>query len=362
MTLAGPSFASDHPIKTLRQGLEGWQPFNTMSYRQPLSDAGLALLSNKHSTQHYETILRRQGLSGGRLGWIKVRARTYSDLLPSIVREAFVAFQDDEFDQYGLAIRRESKSWVALVVVERQSATIDGLFASIQVGQTIGGRALWNVSGHEEGLLSWHVQFPNGRHSEGRCLSNGYCPLPPLRSTKAGELIVQIMVERGLGPEVGFKRHVQVGETTATHVASDPKELRSAKDDPRSPKAQLEDLLNLARRRAQLPPLKFDGLLEDIATKKVNALAVSQHFGHRVKGLRSPGAVLLEAAVPFSRVVESIANGASVESLVAQWLASPAHRAKILDPTLRRAGLGLTKEMLNQGSVTGVLLLRDELS
>ena len=50
-----------------------------------------------------------------------------------------------------------------------------------------------------------------------------------------------------------------------------------------------------------------------------------------------------------------------VEALVKQWLASPAHRAKILDPTLRRAGLGLVKPSKGHRTFTGVLLLTDEL-
>ena len=123
----------------------------------------------------------------------------------------------------------------------------------------------------------------------------------------------------------------------------------------------LETLLNDVRREAELPPLEFDGLLHEIASKKVKVLAKAGAFGHRLRGHSSPSTQLVEADIAFSRVVETIAAGSDVEALVRQWLASPAHRAKILDPTLRRAGLGLVKPAKGHQTFTGVLLLTDEL-
>ena len=123
----------------------------------------------------------------------------------------------------------------------------------------------------------------------------------------------------------------------------------------------LETLLNDVRREAELPPLEFDGLLHEIASKKVKVLASAGAFGHRLRGHSSPGTQLVEADIAFSRVVETIAAGSDIEALVRQWLASPAHRAKILDPTLKRAGLGLVRPSNGHRTFTGVLLLTDEL-
>ena len=50
----------------------------------------------------------------------------------------------------------------------------------------------------------------------------------------------------------------------------------------------LETLLNDVRREAELPPLEFDGLLEEIASKKVKVLAKAGAFGHRLRGHSSP--------------------------------------------------------------------------
>ena len=45
----------------------------------------------------------------------------------------------------------------------------------------------------------------------------------------------------------------------------------------------LETLLNDVRREAELPPLEFDGLLHEIASKKVKVLANAGAFGHRLR-------------------------------------------------------------------------------
>ena len=169
-------------------------------------------------------------------------------------------------------------------------------------------------------------------------------------------MVVQVMVDRGMGPEVGYSRRLLVGK--ADEVGVKPRVKRPSKLLGRQ---LLETMLNEIRKEAELPPLEFDGLLEEIATKKGEVIAQRRSFGHRVRGQRSAGAQLVEADIAFSRVVETIADGLNVEALVRQWLASPAHRAKILDPTLKRAGLGLIKPSKHHRSFTGVLLLTDEL-
>ena len=37
-------------------------------------------------------------------------------------------------------------------------------------------------------------------------------PNPDAGSERAGWLVVQVMVERGLGPEVGYSKYIRVGE------------------------------------------------------------------------------------------------------------------------------------------------------
>lgn len=337
--------------------LVGWQPFNTMVTSDELRREAQALLKLSASAPVLEQRARERGVSAGRLGWIKVKARTIKSLTHALVREAYVAFQDGEFDRFGAALHRKKGRWEALLLAERRAVSVKGLPRKVELGREVSAsEARWALEHEEEGLLSWHVQLPSGQTREGRCLSNGLCRLPILKPMQNGWMVVQLMVDRGLGPEVGFSKHLLVGKAPETTSS------RRGQKGPRLlGRRLLETLLNNVRKEAALPPLEFDGLLHEIATKKVEVIASRRSFGHRIRGERSAGSQLVDADVAFSRVVETIADGSNVEALVRQWLASPAHRAKILDPTLKRAGLGLKKPSKTHRSFTGVLLLTDEL-
>ena len=322
-----------------------------------LMNEARSLLKMSTSASGFEERARQHGLSSGRLGWIRVKAKAPQHLTHALIREAYVAFQDGEFDRFGTAVRFERGRWEALLLAERRAASVRGLPDKVEIGESISGvEARWTLETEAEALLSWHVQFPSGETRDGRCLSNGLCRLPALKPSHNGWMVVQLMVERGLGPEVGFSKHLLVGKAPAS--AS---KRRAKKPTRLLGRRLLETLLNNVREEAELPPLEFDGLLHEIATKKVEVIASQRSFGHRVRGQRSAGTQLVDADVTFSRVVETIADGSNVEALVRQWLASPAHRAKILDPTLKRAGLGLKRPSKSHRSFTGVLLLTDEL-
>ena len=342
--------------QALARELTQWQPFNKMVESDELTRVADELLRNNVSAPLVEETAKKAGLSSGRLGWVRAKAQTPQHLANALIREAFDVFQDGEFDRFGAKVRRVTHGWEALLLVERRAALISNIPKQLELGQRVHPRATWALPNEAEALLSWHVQLPSGETQEGTCLSNGLCPLPAVSPTRNGWLVLQVMVDRGMGPEVGYSRHLAVGEPNSKRI----RESRSKAS--RLPGRQLlETLLNKVRRDAELPPLEFDGLLHEIAAEKARVVASTRTFGHRLRGHRSPGVRLVDADVAFSRIVETIADGSNVEALVRQWLASPAHRAKILDPTLRRAGLGLMRPSQGRRSFTSVLLLTDEL-
>ena len=106
-TLLDVAAASSLTSNAIIAQLQSWQPFNTMESSQELVDKAAALLGARVSAPNLEEEARMEGLSAGRLGWIRVQARTQSALTRAIVREAYATFQDNEFDRFGLTIRRE---------------------------------------------------------------------------------------------------------------------------------------------------------------------------------------------------------------------------------------------------------------
>jgi uncharacterized protein YkwD len=97
--------------------------------------------------------------------------------------------------------------------------------------------------------------------------------------------------------------------------------------------------MNGVRAAHGLPPLRLDRRLTRAARSHTVDMVRRGYFAHGRVGQR-----LRAFHVRARRVGENLAWGsgsyASVDSIVAHWLASPPHRANLLRPGFRRVGIG----------------------
>lgn len=112
--------------------------------------------------------------------------------------------------------------------------------------------------------------------------------------------------------------------TTGRHVLS-------------SRESTLVSAINRVRAAHVLPALRVDGRLARAARSHSRDMLRRQYFahgdfGHRMASFRVRGRVFAENLVWGSGVM-------SADSQVAEWLASPPHRANLLDASLRRIGV-----------------------
>ena len=99
--------------------------------------------------------------------------------------------------------------------------------------------------------------------------------------------------------------------------------------------------LNHHRRRNHLETLVFDGRLGRAAARHAEDMARNRTLSHRGSGGSRLKDRIGEAGYRFQAVAENIASGApSPERVVELWMASPGHRANILNPVFRDAGIG----------------------
>ena len=108
-------------------------------------------------------------------------------------------------------------------------------------------------------------------------------------------------------------------------------------------RALLLRLLNLERRRADLPALERDAELGRLATEHSADMLEQGYFGHVspsgqdvTERLRTRGFVVLRAA-------ENLARSGSPSRAHRTLMESPAHRANILDPELTHVGIGIAR-------------------
>ena len=99
--------------------------------------------------------------------------------------------------------------------------------------------------------------------------------------------------------------------------------------------------VNLYRSRQGLAPLRPDAALARAAEAHARDMAEHANFTHVGSDGAAIGARASRAGYRWQRIGENIAGGqASPEAVVDDWMASEGHRANILEPAYRDAGVG----------------------
>jgi len=98
-----------------------------------------------------------------------------------------------------------------------------------------------------------------------------------------------------------------------------------------------------------LPPLTEEAVLDDIATLRISDMFAQQYFAHI--GPQGESAVSVASSVGYSYIAlgENLALGnyAGDAGVVAAWMASPGHRANILDSHYTEIGVAVREGMYN---------------
>ena len=101
-------------------------------------------------------------------------------------------------------------------------------------------------------------------------------------------------------------------------------------------------LINAARQQGGLAPLAPTSTLMEAAQQQAKAVAEASRLSHTAPdGSPVEGRVQAAGYGGWTALGEVCAAGdAGPEAVVADWLASPEHRARLLDPAFREIGAG----------------------
>jgi uncharacterized protein YkwD len=118
----------------------------------------------------------------------------------------------------------------------------------------------------------------------------------------------------------------------------------SAPDNATAQTQRVLELTNAERARAGLPPLVLSGELTQSAQQYSDVLSADACFAHTCGPV--PEMVQRDAQAGYTgwtAVGENIAAGyPNPEAVVSGWMASPGHRANILNPDYHELGVGLS--------------------
>jgi hypothetical protein len=107
--------------------------------------------------------------------------------------------------------------------------------------------------------------------------------------------------------------------------------------------ANIFSLTNTARAAAGLPLLAVNGLLEQAAQAKANDMLAGQYFAHQSPDGRMPWNFIRGTGYDYRHAGENLAvHFQQAEDVQAGWMASPTHRANILDNRYQEIGVGVS--------------------
>jgi hypothetical protein len=99
---------------------------------------------------------------------------------------------------------------------------------------------------------------------------------------------------------------------------------------------------NEERQRVGLVPLQSNALLERAAIAKANDMIKNQYWNHTSPAGIAPWKWMSDQGYSYNHAGENLAKGFEVSNgVVSAWMASPAHRANILNADYRDIGVGV---------------------
>jgi len=102
--------------------------------------------------------------------------------------------------------------------------------------------------------------------------------------------------------------------------------------------------VNQARRNQGLPPLRWDESLAAAARRHAAVMADHGSAQHGFNGESSLQVRVKQAGVHFTWLSENVTQGPTSESVHAQFMRSPSHRANILDSDMNSIGVGVVEQ------------------
>lgn len=122
-------------------------------------------------------------------------------------------------------------------------------------------------------------------------------------------------------------------------------EKQKSADDLTADEKEVLELVNARRKKKDLPPLKANKLLVEMARKHSAKMVETGEFSHVIKG-KGPADRAKAAGYKYSRIGENIAYGTALtpKGAMKMWMNSDGHRANILKKGYREIGVGIAEK------------------
>jgi uncharacterized protein YkwD len=243
------------------------------------------------------------------------------------------------YTHWGAAVRARNGLWVIVVTLAWRNATLDDVPRSLEPGQPIVVRGTL-ASGYGSPVLV--VQSPDGdvRRQPAGSGSELDVRLP---TTASGAYHVEIV---GRGPQgegviVNFPVYVGQAPPSTLRLQGATSTAGGETATAEQVTAELLRLLQETRRRQGLPPLERDPRLDAVALGHSEDMRAHDFVAHTSPTTGTASDRVRAAGLRSGLVLENIGRGYSAAEIHRGLLASPGHRANLINADVNRVGVGV---------------------
>jgi uncharacterized protein YkwD len=166
---------------------------------------------------------------------------------------------------------------------------------------------------------------------------------------RPGRYVLEVLADGPQGPTVAALLSAAAGEASYEEPVPTGPEEPAEPADPARAEARVVEAISALRARHGLPPVEADPALSEVARRHSQAMRSARAVGHAVPGSPGPEARLRAARISYWRVFENVAGASSAREAQDAVTGSPAHLRNLLEPGVRRVGVGLVREELPSG-------------
>jgi len=284
------------------------------------------------------------GCTDGQLAAIAIRIPQNQSAEQAVVAQLETQQPPLTINRFGLAESAAGGESTAIVLLSRRLLQLMPLSARVRANQevVVAGRLATGVQssatqvqvlvGLEQGRVQRLVPVVHNQQFEQRLRVPG----------TVGTIDVQLLVDSGRGPEVAALFPIGVGcNPRPAAASSEPSASPGAPLDAAQIEQALVSLILGARQAQDLPLPAESALLTE--TARAHALDMETHgfFAHVSPSSGDVTDRLRSRGVHYRKVLENLAVASTAEEIFQDWMASPAHRANLLDPQADFVGVGV---------------------
>ena len=243
------------------------------------------------------------------------------------------------YTHWGASVRARNGLWVVVVTLSWRNTTMDAVPRELATQTPIAVRGVLNEGFYAPTLV---VQTPDG-HVRRLPAGSGREFDFRVPTEASGRYGVEVLARGPQGEGVVTNFPVYVGESPPTSVSLRSAPVQSGGETATADQVRLDliRLLNEARSEQGLPALELDARLDAVALAHSQDMAAHDFVAHTSPTTGTASDRVRAADLRSGLVLENIGRGYSASEIHQGLLASPGHRANMINPDANRVGLGV---------------------